>query len=73
MEVAVRVTVTVAGDRMTIDFSGSDPQIRGFKNSSLANTHSAAYLAVSSFFDPDLPRNEGTYRNVEIIAPGARS
>ena len=69
VDVAVRVTLTVSGDRMTIDFSGSDPQIKGFKNSSLANTHSAAYLAVSSFFDPDIPRNEGTYRRLEIIAP----
>ena len=54
---------------MTIDFTGSDPQIRGFKNSSLANTHSAAYLAVSSFFDADIPRNEGTYRRIDVIAP----
>ncbi len=69
VDVAVRVKVTVAGERMTIDFTGSDPQIKGFKNSSLANTHSAAYLAVSSFFDPNLPRNEGTYRTVEVIAP----
>ncbi|MCP4226934.1 MAG: hypothetical protein GY773_26630, partial [Actinomycetia bacterium] len=51
MEIEVRATVTVTGDRMLIDFTGSDDQIRGFKNSSLANTHSAAFLAVSSFFD----------------------
>jgi N-methylhydantoinase B len=43
--------------------------MRGFKNSSLANTHSAVYVGLSSFFDPDLPRNEGTYRSVTIIAP----
>lgn len=69
VEVAIRVAVTVAGDRMTVDFTGSDPQIKGFKNSSLANTHSAAYLGLSSFFDTDIPRNEGTYRRVEVIAP----
>jgi N-methylhydantoinase A/oxoprolinase/acetone carboxylase beta subunit/N-methylhydantoinase B/oxoprolinase/acetone carboxylase alpha subunit len=69
VEVEIRATVTVDGDRMRIDFTGSDPQIRGFKNSSLANTHSAAFLAVSSFFDTDIPRNEGTYRRVEIVAP----
>ncbi|MGI9614792.1 MAG: hydantoinase B/oxoprolinase family protein, partial [Acidimicrobiales bacterium] len=69
VDVEVRATVTVDGGRMTINFTGSGPQIRGFKNSSLANTHSAAYLAVSSFFDPHLPRNEGTYRSVEVIAP----
>jgi N-methylhydantoinase A len=67
--VAIRVVMTVKGDALTLDFSGSDPQIRGFKNSSLANTYSAAYMALSSFFDTSIPRNEGTYRCVTIIAP----
>ncbi|MGY9058127.1 MAG: hydantoinase B/oxoprolinase family protein, partial [Alphaproteobacteria bacterium] len=65
----IRVALTVEEDRLTLDFSESDPQMRGFKNSSLANTYSAAYLALSSFFDTDIPRNEGTYRCVSIIAP----
>ena len=69
VDVAVRVAMTVRGDALTLDFSGSDPQMRGFKNSSLANTYSAAYLALSSFFDTTIPRNEGTYRCVKIIAP----
>ena len=64
VDVAVRVALTVKGDALTLDFSGSDPQMRGFKNSSLANTYSAAYLALSSFFDTAIPRNEGTYRCV---------
>ncbi len=68
-DVAVRVAMTVAGDSLTLDFSGSDPQMRGFKNSSLANTYSAAYMALSSFFDTSIPRNEGTYRGVTIVAP----
>lgn len=69
VDVTIRVRLIVEGDRLTLDFGESDPQIRGFKNSSLANTHSAAFLALSSFFDTDIPRNEGTYRNVTIIAP----
>ncbi len=68
-DVAIRVALTVKGDELTLDFSASDPQIRGFKNSSLANTYSAAYMALSSFFDTSIPRNEGTYRCVKIIAP----
>jgi len=31
------------------------------------------YLALSSFFDTAIPRNEGTYRCVKIIAPKAPS
>ncbi|MDE0811309.1 MAG: hydantoinase B/oxoprolinase family protein, partial [Alphaproteobacteria bacterium] len=69
VDVAVRVQMTVSGDQLTLDFSDSDPQMVGFKNSSLANTYSAAFLALSSFFDTDIPRNEGTYRCVEVIAP----
>ncbi len=69
VDIAVRVTLTVAGDELTVDFTGTDPQIAGFKNSSVANTWSAVYLALSSFFPSDIPRNEGTYRRVHIIAP----
>lgn len=69
VEVTVKVKVTIAGDAMEIDFTGSDPQIRGFKNSTYANTCSAVYTALASFFDPDLPHNEGAWRCVDIIAP----
>ena len=68
-DIAVRVHLTVDGDEMLLDFTGTDPQIEGFKNSSVANTYSSVYLAVSSFFDTSIPRNEGTYRSVRIIAP----
>ena len=68
-DVTVRVKLTIAGDRMTVDFTGSDPQIKGFKNSSLGNTYSAVYTALASFLDPHLPHNEGAFRCVEVIAP----
>jgi N-methylhydantoinase B len=68
-DVPVRVTLTKQGERLRFDFTGTAPQIRGFKNSSIANTHSAVYMAISSFFSPDIPRNEGTYRSVEVVAP----
>jgi N-methylhydantoinase B len=69
MDIAIRVALTVKGDEMVVDFSQSDPQILGFKNSSLANTYSSVFLAIASFFDTSIPRNEGTYRCVTIIAP----
>jgi N-methylhydantoinase B len=68
-KVMVHVTLTVGENRLVFDFSGSSPQIEGFKNSPLANTHSAVYLAVATFLDASLPRNEGAYRAIEIIAP----
>lgn len=68
-EILLKVRVKKSGGKLTVDFTGTDPQIRGFKNSSLANTHSAVYAAVASFFDEDLPRNEGTFRCISIVAP----
>jgi len=69
VDIAVRAKLTVTGEEIVVDFSGTDPQIEGFKNSSLANTYSSVYLAISSFFDTSIPRNEGTYRCLTIHAP----
>jgi N-methylhydantoinase B len=68
-DVAVRMTMTVRGDELEFDFTGTDSQILGFKNSSMQNTCSAVYLSVSTFFNYDIPRNEGTYRPIRVIAP----
>ncbi len=68
-DVAVRARLTIEGDGARVDLSESSPQIRGFKNSTWANTCSSVYTAFASFFEPDIPRNEGTFRAVEIIAP----
>ena len=65
----IMVTLTVKGDQITVDFTGTGPQMKGFKNSSIANTMSAAYMALGSFFPEELPRNEGTFRSVELIMP----
>jgi N-methylhydantoinase B len=69
IEVPVKVKLTVKDGGLHFDFTGTAPQSKGFKNSSVANTHSAVYLAVAAYFDPSIPRNEGTYRDVQITAP----
>jgi N-methylhydantoinase B len=67
--VRIRVTLTVTRDTMVFDFSGTDLQIRGFKNSPIANTHSAVYTAISMMVDPLIPHNDGAYRPIRIQAP----
>jgi N-methylhydantoinase B len=68
-EIWVRVRVTKRGDSISFDYARSDPQMKGFKNSSISNTLSATYVALTSFLDPEIPRNEGTYRCVTVNAP----
>ena len=67
----VRVAVTVDGNRLTIDFSDSDKQRRGFVNSIYAATYANAMAATILTFDPALAdyHNAGTMRPIEIVAP----
>jgi N-methylhydantoinase B len=68
-DIRVRVRLSVSADGMDVDFTGSSPQIRGFKNSSLPNTYSSVYLAILSFLGGELPKNDGAFRPISITAP----
>jgi N-methylhydantoinase B len=65
----IALTLTVKDRKLIVDFAGTSPQVRGFKNSSIANSTSAVFMALASFFEPDLPKNEGAFRSVEIRLP----
>jgi N-methylhydantoinase B len=67
LEIALRATV--AGDRLTLDFTGTAPQHGGNLNCPLAVTRSACYFALRVLTDPDIPPSAGAYRPVEVIAP----
>jgi N-methylhydantoinase B len=68
-DITIRATVTVSGDSLKIDFTGSDPQTPGFINSSVPNSYSYIFLTLSSMIDDSIPRNEGLLNPVEIILP----
>jgi N-methylhydantoinase B/oxoprolinase/acetone carboxylase alpha subunit len=65
----VAVTVTVAGDAVTFDFSGTAQQRAGSVNAVEAVTRSAVAFALQSVVDPDLPANGGALLPVNVIAP----
>jgi N-methylhydantoinase B len=67
--VKIHARVTVEGSGITVDFSGSDPQVRGPANCVLGVTYSATYCALFNLTDPAIPKNHGCYRPVTIIAP----
>jgi N-methylhydantoinase A/oxoprolinase/acetone carboxylase beta subunit/N-methylhydantoinase B/oxoprolinase/acetone carboxylase alpha subunit len=68
-DVALRLTATVEGDRLTLDFGGSAAQHPGNLNCPLAVTRSACYFAVRVLTDPDVPPSAGAHRPIEIRAP----
>jgi N-methylhydantoinase B len=68
-DLRIALRAAVHGDRLTLDFSGTDDQHEGNLNCPLAVTRSACYFAMRVLTDPDIPANAGAYRPVEVIAP----
>lgn len=67
-DIAIRARVTKRGDSLTVDLSESDPQTPGFVNSSYPNMASAVRMAFAFLLDPEVAKNDGCFRPVEIIA-----
>jgi N-methylhydantoinase B len=69
----IRLCVTKRGDRVVVDFDGTDGQVPGPMNAPLAVTASGIYTAMKMIADPtDLaPPNSGCWRPIELrAAPG---
>jgi len=66
--VKIVVTVRVRGDEIEIDFSGSDPQVRGSVNTNFAITMSAVYYCIRTLAREQFPFNYGCMAPVKIIA-----
>ena len=65
----VEVAITVAGDRISFDFEGSAPQVRGGVNCPLSVTLNSVWYVVKAVTDPAIPINQGCYRPIEVAAP----
>jgi N-methylhydantoinase B len=68
-EIHLRVSARIEGDRLLLDFTGTDPQVEGNLNCPLPVTKSAAFFAVRVLTDPDAPPSAGAFRPVEVVAP----
>ncbi len=67
--VLMQVRLTIAGDEVIADFSGSSPQVAGVVNSSLAVTATGVFTALKAVLDPDGPINSGVFRAMRVTAP----
>ncbi|MCX7621567.1 MAG: hydantoinase B/oxoprolinase family protein [Acidimicrobiales bacterium] len=63
------VRVEVAGNEISFDFTGTDPQRPGNVNAVEAVTTSAVVFALRSVLDPTIPANGGALRPVRVLAP----
>lgn len=62
-------TVTVAGDLMTVDLTGSSPQVKGPINLGLPGAISACRVALKCLTSPHSPVAEGAFVPLRVIVP----
>ncbi|WP_245917224.1 hydantoinase B/oxoprolinase family protein [Bacillus canaveralius] len=67
--VNVKVKVTVEGENITIDLTGSSPQVRGMTNCGLAQTVSACRVAFKELISPDAPVTGGNFKTLNVVVP----
>ena len=69
--VPIAVAITIKGDDMEVDFTGTSPERPGCINAPLAVTVSAVLYLINCVSGADAPPNQGCLRPVNIIAPRA--
>lgn len=69
--VLMRLALTIAGGEIIADFAGSNPQVPGVVNSSLAVAGAGVFVALKSTLDPGGAVNDGAFRPIKLKAPEA--
>jgi N-methylhydantoinase B len=64
-----RVALTVRADEITVDWTGTSPEVRAGINAPMPFTHAASYAAIRSVLSPDIPNAQGFTRPIRVIAP----
>ncbi len=66
--IRVQVAVEIDGDRVRVDYAGSDPQAKGGANGSYATSQAAGAVPFLYYIDADIPHNHGVIDHIEVSA-----
>lgn len=68
-DVHLHVAITIKGDHLSIDFTGSDtrPELQAW--STFGNTRGYTIAQIAAMMDPEIPKNEGFFDSVELTVP----
>ena len=67
--VELRVKVTIKGDEIIADYTGTSPQRGGALHPNFWFTASLTYAALRAILPANIPNNAGFYRPITVIAP----
>ncbi len=68
-DIHLHAAITVDGEHLVIDFTGSDtrPELQAW--STFGNTRGYTIAQIASMMDPEIPKNEGFFDSIELIVP----
>lgn len=67
--VRLQVAVTVSGDSLHVDYTGTSPEVSKALNVVTPYTQAYTSYPLKCLLDPHTPRSEGSYRCIEVTAP----
>lgn len=67
--VPIKLTLTVKGDSLTADFTGTSPQVAGALNSTRSFVVSCVALCVRTVLRENVPNTAGLFRPLDVITP----
>lgn len=68
-DIHVHCKITIEGDAITVDFTGSDdrPEIEAY--STFGNTRGYVVAQLAAMMPADIPKNEGFFDSIDLIVP----
>jgi N-methylhydantoinase B len=68
-DVHLHVKITVDGEQLLIDFTGSDtrPELQAW--STFGNTRGYTVAQIAAMMDPEIPKNEGFFDQIKLVVP----
>lgn len=67
--IKINVTIIIENDKLTVDFNGTDKQVKGFVNTSIVTATAASGIAALWFLGADIPRNGGAFNAIDVVLP----
>ena len=67
--VTIRLALTIRGDQIIADYTGTDSQVDRAINCALCYTYAMTMYGVKVCTSPNLPNNEGAWRPISLVAP----
>lgn len=67
--IPICLKITIKGDEMVLDFTGTSEQVNGPINVTYNGLLATVFYSLKALIDPDAPSNAGIYRAFEVVCP----